>query len=111
MVQRRSCVVVVVRSRLSSLRFLLEGGFRVVGTGTSATFLLCCVNLFFLRGRRGVALASMLESSGRRPRRACVRSVPGVPVRVDRAPTLAPDVARSLRDLTQWFNSFHFCWH
>ena len=64
------------------------------------------MNLFFLRGRRGVALASMLESSGRRPRRACVRSVPGVPVRVDRAPNLAPDVARSLCELAQWFNSF-----
>ena len=61
------------------LRFLLEEGFRVVGTGTSATFSLCCVNLFFLCGRRGVASAPMLELSGRRPRRACVRPVPVVP--------------------------------
>ena len=52
------------------------------------------------------ASASMLAFPGRRPRRACVRSVSVVPVRVDRAPTLAPDVARSLCDLTQWFNSF-----
>ena len=64
------------------------------------------MNLFFLCGRRGVASAPMLELSGRRPRRACVRSVPVVPARIDRAPNLAPDVARSLCELAQWFNYF-----
>ena len=48
----------------------------------------------------------MLEGSGRRPRRACVRPVPVVSARVDRAPNLSPDVARALCELAHWFNSF-----